>query len=93
MTYKNKEDNDVGRKNRIFTYDLSTLDPKADSATIYQPTRMLHENLDEETQEKFEYEGISIFNNRKYVAMEQKLISKKAGYQDDAIVILSAVKN
>lgn len=93
MTYKNKDDNDVGRKNRIFTYDLSTLDPMADSATIYQPTRMLYENLDKETQEKFEYEGISIFNNRKYVAMEQKLISKKAGYQDDAIVILSAVKN
>lgn len=94
MSYKDKAKK-ICIENKIFTYNLSTLDPYAHSTAVYQPTRVLYEVLDSKTktEKSFEYEGISIFNDRKYIAMERTLESGKSGYQDDAIVMLSAVKN
>ena len=92
MSYKTEK---ICIKNKVFTYNLSTLDPYADSTAVYQPTRVLYEDLDSKTktEKSFEYEGISIYNDRKYIAMEQILLSHKSEEQDDAIVVLSAVKN
>lgn len=92
MSYKTEK---ICIKNKVFTYNLSTLDPYAHSTAVYQPTRVLYEVLDSKTktEKSFEYEGISIFNDRKYIAMERTLESGESGYQDDAIVMLSAVKN
>ena len=92
MSYKDKVKK-ICIENKIFTYNLSTLDPYAHSTAVYQPTRVLYEVLNREIENSFEYEGISIYNDRKYIAMERTLESGESGYQDDAIVMLSAVKN
>lgn len=90
MSYKNETEK-ICIKNKIFTYNLSTLDPYAHTTAVYQPTRILQEGLSDNT-ESYEYEGISILNGRKYVAAEQKLREKKKGEEDDAIVVLSVKK-
>lgn len=84
---------DVPIENKIFTYDLSKLNTDIDYATAYQPTRILCELINEQKEERIEYEGMSIWNNKKYVVIEQNLIISEEGKQDDAIAILSKVKN
>lgn len=84
---------DVPIENKIFTYDLSKLNTDIDYATAYQPTRILYELINAQKEERIEYEGMSIWNNKKYVVIEQNLIISEEGKQDDAIAILSKVKN
>ena len=88
-----KKDENIVVENKIFTYDLSKLNPESDCDVEYQPTRILDEPIDEQIAESYEYEGLSIWNKRKYVAVEQTLRTHKDGFEDDGIEILSAIKS